>query len=230
MNPVRKNSDGFEEKKDTSMFDPTHSNTQNPPASNPSPAAVEHDRDNDRSVFGFAVVAVGLALVIRFFIATPFIVSGSSMEHTFENNDYLIVDRVTYRFSEPQRGDVIVFGLPQETSRDLIKRIVGLPGDIVTLSGSKPDVTITNSARTKGVTLEEPYVADENAGGSSDMKITLGKDEYFVLGDNRKVSADSRVWGILPKKDIVGRVLLRLFPFNSLATLPGKIDYARQTI
>jgi signal peptidase I len=179
----------------------------------------------DRSLFGYALVAVGLALIIRFFIATPFIVSGASMEHTFENHDYLIVDRLTYDFSAPQRGDIVVFGLPQEPSRDLIKRVIGLPGETVELSGAAPTVTIVNSAHPDGMVLNEPYLSPENLGGSSDMKVTLGANEYFVLGDNRKVSADSRIWGILPRKDIVGRVFLRLFPFNVISLLPGKADY-----
>jgi len=179
----------------------------------------------DRSLFGYALVAVGLALIIRFFVATPYIVSGASMEPTFENHDYLIVDRLTYDFSGPQRGDIVVFGLPQEPSRDLIKRVIGLPGDTVELSGAAPTVTIVNSAHPDGFTLDEPYLSQENLGGSSDMKVTLGADQYFVLGDNRKVSADSRLWGILPRKDIVGRVLLRLFPFNAIGLLPGKANY-----
>src|SRR6266446_4281875 len=90
----------------------------------------------DRSLFSYALFAVGLALVIRFFVATPYIVSGASMENNFQNHDYLIVDRLTYDFSTPQRGDIVVFGLPQEPSRDLIKRVIGLPGETVELSGS----------------------------------------------------------------------------------------------
>lgn len=179
----------------------------------------------DRSLFGYAIFAVGLALVIRFFIATPYIVSGASMEHTFENHDYLIVDRLTYDFSNPERGDIVVFGLPQEPSRDLIKRVIGLPGETVEISGTAPTVTITNSTHPTGFTLDEPYLSRENLGGSSNMKLTLGPDQFFVLGDNRKVSADSRLWGTLPRKDIVGRVLLRLFPFSVISILPGKADY-----
>ncbi len=179
----------------------------------------------DRSLFGYALFAVGLALVIRFFVATPYIVSGASMEHNFENHDYLIVDRLTYDFSNPERGDVVVFGLPQEPSRDLIKRVIGLPGETVVLNGDAPSVTVINSAHPEGLRLSEPYLSPENLGGASNMKVTLGPDQYFVLGDNRKVSADSRLWGTLPRKDIVGRVLLRLFPFNVINILPGKANY-----
>lgn len=179
----------------------------------------------DRSLFGYALFAVALALIIRFFIATPYIVSGASMEHTYENHDYLIIDRLTYDFSSPERGDVVVFGLPQEPSRDLIKRVIGLPGETVEISGTEPKVTIYNNANSKGFTLNEPYLSAENFGGATGIKVTLADDEFFVLGDNRKVSADSRIWGTLPRKDIVGRVLLRLFPFNMISFLPGKVSY-----
>lgn len=147
------------------------------------------------------------------------------MEHDFENHDYLIIDRLTYDFSSPQRGDVVVFGLPQEPSRDLIKRVIGLPGETVELTGPEPKVTIYNNANPKGIQLDEPYLSAENLGGSTGIKVTLGDDEFFVLGDNRKVSADSRIWGTLPRKDIVGRVLLRLFPFTMIDLLPGKSTY-----
>ena len=179
----------------------------------------------DRSLFGYALFAVALALVIRFFVATPYIVSGASMEHTYENHDYLIIDRITYDISNPQRGDIVVFGLPQEPSRDLIKRVIGLPGETIELSGHGPTVTIINSEPPKGFTLDESYLTEANLGGTTNMKVTLGENQYFVLGDNRKVSADSRLWGTLPRKDIVGRVLVRLFPFNAISILPGKATY-----
>ena len=184
-----------------------------------------HEGESNISLVAYAVVALGLALFIRFFVATPYIVSGASMEHTFENYDYLIVDRLTYDFSPPKRGDVIVFGLPQEPSRDLIKRVIGLPGETVKLDGPEPRVHIINKEHPEGFLLDEPYLTQENLGGSSGMSVPLGPDQYFVLGDNRKVSADSRLWGTLPKKDIVGRVLVRLFPFNTVTVLPGEARY-----
>lgn len=188
-----------------------------------SPDALHDGKGSDRSLFGYALFALGLALVVRLFIATPFIVSGASMEHTFENFDYLIVDRITYQLSDPQRGDVVVFGLPQETSRDLIKRVIALPGETVKIHNDS--VTIINGAHPDGFTLSEPYLSPENLGGASEMTVTLGKDQYFVLGDNRRVSADSRLWGTLPRKDIVGRVLLRLYPLTQIALLPGEARY-----
>lgn len=178
---------------------------------------------SQRSLILYAIVAIGLAIGIRFFVAAPFIVSGASMEPTFHDLHYLIVDRLTYDFSAPQRGDVIVFKLPQNTGRDLIKRVIGLPGETVVLNGST--VTIINDANSDGFILAEPYLSAENLGGSSNLRVTLGPDQYFVLGDNRRVSADSRLWGTLPREDIIGRVLLRLFPVTKLGVLPGEARY-----
>ena len=180
---------------------------------------------SDTSLIVYAVAALVLALFVRFYIATPYIVSGASMEHTFENYDYLIVDRLTYDLRTPERGEVIVFGLPQEPSRDLIKRVIGLPGETVQIRGPEPRVTIINAEHPQGFTLSEPYLSPDNLGGSTDITMTLTKDQYFVLGDNRRVSADSRMWGILPRTDIVGRVLLRLYPFSMIALLPGVANY-----
>ena len=180
---------------------------------------------SDTSLIVYAVAALALALFVRFYVATPYIVSGASMEHTYENFDYLIVDRLTYDMRTPQRGEVIVFGLPQEPSRDLIKRVIGLPGETVKITGTEPRVTIINAAHPNGMLLSEPYLTRENLGGATDITMTLTADQYFVLGDNRRVSADSRMWGILPRNDIVGRVFLRLYPFSMIGLLPGVAHY-----
>lgn len=180
---------------------------------------------SDTSLIVYAVAALALALFVRFYVATPYIVSGASMEHTYENYDYLIVDRLTYDVRTPERGEVIVFGLPQEPSRDLIKRVIALPGETVRISGPEPRVTIINTEHPGGFILSEPYLTRENLGGATDITMTLTADQYFVLGDNRKVSADSRMWGILPRKDIVGRVFLRLYPFSMIGFFPGVAHY-----
>jgi len=169
------------------------------------------------------VIALGIALFIRFFVAAPYIVSGSSMEPNFYDWHYLIVDRVSYHITDPHRGDVVVLDLPEDTTRALIKRIIGLPGETIVLSG--PNVTIVNTQHPQGFTLKEPYLDPNDIGGATNMRITLKPGEYFVLGDNRKVSADSRLWGTLPRADIVGRVLLRLYPFNTLSILPAQARY-----
>ena len=179
----------------------------------------------DSSVITSFVVAGAIALLVRFFVAAPYIVSGPSMEPNFQNYNYLLVDRISYRFHQPERGDVIVFDLPQNQERALIKRVIGLPGDTVVLSGNQPTVTIINTAHPQGITYNEPYLDPSDYGGTTDTRYTLGIDQYFVLGDNRKVSADSRMWGILPRQDIVGRVLLRLYPFTEISVYPSTARY-----
>lgn len=191
-----------------------------------SPPQTAH-KESQRSIIIYTIAALGIALVVRFFVAAPYVVSGASMEPNFNDWDYLIIDRVSYDFGSPQRGDVIVFNLPQDTSRALIKRIIGLPGETVSLQGNS--VSIKNAARPQGFTLAEPYLDPSDLGGASNMTITLAADQYFVLGDNRKVSADSRLWGTLPRGDIVGRVLVRLFPLSGIGILPAESRYAQDT-
>lgn len=174
-------------------------------------------------MLGYTVVALGLALFIRFFIAAPYVVSGASMEPNFHDWQYLIVDRLSYDFKEPERGDIIIFDLPGESGRALIKRVIGLPGDTVVLSGQK--ITIINEQNLKGITLDEPYLDPANLTGTNAMEVTLEADEYFVLGDNRRVSSDSRIWGTLPRKDIVGRVFLRLYPLDKIGVFPSVSRY-----
>ena len=186
-------------------------------------ASSDTRNSSQRSLVAYTILAIGLALVIRFFVAAPYIVSGSSMEPTFFNLHYLIVDRLSYDFESPQRGDVIVFDLPQDTSRALINRVRGLPGETVVITGNA--VTVINGTHPDGFTLSEPYLDPADLGGATNIRVTLGSDEFFVLGDNRKVSADSRLWGTLPRSDIVGRVFLRLFPFTKLGVLPGEARY-----
>lgn len=168
----------------------------------------------------FALIALIIVLPIRWFVAQPFIVSGASMEDTFHNNEYLIVDQVSYRFEEPQRGDVIIFKYPRDHTKYFIKRVIGLPGETVTTEGNK--VTIKNDEYPDGLTLEEPYAQSGN--GLIDQTLTLGKDEYFVMGDNRDHSSDSRTWGVLKKEEIVGRALLRLLPPQRAALMPGAVN------
>lgn len=175
------------------------------------------------SLLAYTVVALGLALFVRFFVAAPYVVQGASMDPTFHDWHYLIIDRVSYDLGDPQRGDVIVFDLAQEGGRSLIKRVIGLPGETVVLNG--PAITIFNAENPEGFILEETYLDPQNIGGESNMRVTLKQDEFFVLGDNRRVSADSRIWGTLPREAIVGRALLRLYPFNTISILPGEARY-----
>lgn len=170
----------------------------------------------------FAIIAILIVIPIRMFVAQPFIVSGASMDDTFHDGEYLIVDQVSYYFEEPQRGDVIVFKYPKDPSKFFIKRVIGLPGDTVTIENST--VTITNDTHPGGFALEEPYVASMQP--EPILVEELGEREYFVMGDNRDHSSDSRRWGVLQKERIVGRAFIRLFPPNELGIFPGAIDLA----
>jgi signal peptidase I len=169
----------------------------------------------------FALIALLIVLPIRMFIAQPFIVSGASMEETFHTGEYLIVDQVTYRFNKPTRGDVIIFRYPRDPSKFFIKRIIGLPGDTITIDGNV--VTIFSDQFPEGVALEESYIKSMEP--NTVQTETLGDREYFVMGDNRDQSSDSRVWGVLQEENIIGRALVRLFPVNQVEFLPGFVRY-----
>ena len=169
-----------------------------------------------REIIEFALLTLLIVLPIRFYIAEPFIVSGASMVPTFESGDYLVIDQLTYRFREPERGEVIVFKYPNNPSKYFIKRIIGLPGETVSIDGGV--ITIKNVEHPDGIVLEETY---ETLPLEAHSTYELEVGEYFVLGDNRPVSSDSRVWGALPREDIVGRPVIRLFPLSSIDTFPG---------
>lgn len=168
----------------------------------------------------FSLLALVIVLPVRLFIAQPFIVSGASMEHTFSTGQYLIVDQLTYHFEEPKRGDVIIFRYPKDPSKFFIKRIIAIPGDTITIEGSS--VTLTNTEYPDGVTLKESYILDMKPGTT--LTEILEEGEYFVMGDNRNASSDSRSWGVLQRDKIIGRAFLRLFPVTEVGVFPGRYD------
>ncbi len=162
------------------------------------------------------VIAFVIMIGFRFFVAEPFIVSGSSMVPNYHNREYLVVNKMTYRFGDPQRGDVIVFKYPKDTSQYFIKRVIGLPGEKVKVENGK--VYVYNDQHPEGSALTEPYLSNQDITFGKDETVSLGSDEFFVLGDNRLASSDSRVWGILPRNNIVGTAWLRVFPLNAFGT------------
>lgn len=157
------------------------------------------------------VIAAAIIIPVRWFLFQPFVVTGPSMKPNFQDGDYLIIDELSYRLREPARGEVIVLRFPNDPSQFFIKRLVGLPGERVVIESGR--VVIYNSENTDGLPLDESYIpADVPTYGAVDIR--LGTQEYYVLGDNRLASSDSRVWGRLPGKDIIGRVYVRAFPLN----------------
>lgn len=164
----------------------------------------------------FALIALIIVVPIRLFIAEPFIVSGSSMYPTLENGDYLIIDKISYELGTPKRDDVVVFRYPGNTKKFFIKRIIGLPGETVDINGT--EVTIINDENKEGFKLDQPFV--ENSSINS-THFVLGEDEYFVMGDNRSASSDSRYWGAVKEDLLQGKALLRLLPVDKVDLWPG---------
>lgn len=172
-----------------------------------------------KEIVSFIVLAAVIVVPIRIFIAQPFIVSGESMYPTFDTGDYLIVDQISYHLHNPNRGDVAVFKYPENPSRFFIKRVIGLPGETVEISGKEVFITDTNGDRFK---IDEPYIKLESETNKIEI---LEDDEYFVMGDNRLNSLDSRSWGPLGEDFIIGRAFIRLLPITKLELLPGSINY-----
>jgi signal peptidase I len=183
---------------------------------------MEPERKNGfRETILFALIALAIVIPVRVWVAQPFIVNGSSMEPTFESGEYLIVDQLTYRFEAPKRGDVIVMRYPKDPSVFFIKRIIGLPNETVEFAGKNVIVHPANGGTP--FTLDQSFLDPSRVGSEYGM-YALGPHEYFVMGDNRIVSDDSRTWGALPANDIMGRAVLRLFPFSRITDMPGSVS------
>lgn len=166
----------------------------------------------------FAAIALLIIVPFRLWIAQPFIVKGASMEPNFSSGEYLIIDEFSYNFlREPKRGEVIVFRYPLNPSEFFIKRVIGLPGETIEIKSE--GIKIYNQANPNGFKLDESYLPDISS--FLEEKVSLAQGDYFVLGDNRNASLDSRRWGALNESLIVGRAVLRLWPLQRLSFLPG---------
>lgn len=197
-----------------------------PPAPNPAEKQTEGGATLKavlREIVIFAVVAVCVVLPFRAYVAEPYVVDGASMDPTFHTGDYLIVNKISYELGTPKRNTVIVFRYPLDTTKNFIKRVIGLPGDTLTMEKNK--LTITNADNPKGFTIDQSYIVDACPTDSPDcissFQKTLGPDEYFVMGDNRFGSFDSRSWGVVPKEDILGEPIVQLWPLSHIGILPG---------
>lgn len=173
-------------------------------------------------VLQVVIISVVIVIPFRIYIAQPFLVSGPSMDNTFADGEYLIVDELTYGTRAPLRGEVVIFKYPLDTKKYFIKRVIGLPGETVEIKNDR--VIIYNQENPDGLTLIEPYVKIVTSNPTrADAKVSLGLDEYYVMGDNRFVSSDSRIWGPVKSKLITGRPFLRLFPLSKISIFPGQI-------
>ncbi|HEX7734026.1 MAG TPA: signal peptidase I [Ktedonobacteraceae bacterium] len=160
-------------------------------------------------------------LIIRFAIQN-FNIDGTSMEPSLHNAELVLVDKWSYLFHPPTRGDIIIFHAPPEPTQDYVKRVIGLPGDSITVKGTRIIVD--------GVTLKETYVAPKDQGippgARTITREIVPPNDYFVLGDNRAVSSDSRIWGFVPKANIIGRAAFVYWPFgaDNGGLIPGAND------
>lgn len=162
------------------------------------------------------IVIISLIIIfpVRYYLVQPFYVKGQSMEPNFHDKEYLIINEIGYRFNPPQRGDIVVFKYPKNPSEFYIKRIIGLPGERVKIADN--EVIIFNAENPNGKVLDEKAYLSPDALTSGKLEVNLGSNEFFVLGDNRSSSKDSRYFGAVAKDFIVGRTWIRGWPLDKI--------------
>lgn len=160
-----------------------------------------------------AVLALAIILPVRYFLIQPFVVKGASMEPNFYDSEYLIIDELTFQFRDPERGEIVVFRPPQHSDQYYIKRVIGLPGETVEIRNGV--ITVYNTDNPNGFALAETYISEVTEGRD---RRTLGADEYYLMGDNRDASLDSRYFGAVPRDNLIGRVWVRGLPFDRATT------------
>jgi signal peptidase I len=168
------------------------------------------------------VIALSIFLIIYLFVASPHQVNGQSMVPNFKSGEYVLSDKVSFRFRDPKRGEVIVFHAPEAancpkgTGCDFIKRVMGLPGETIEV--------YNNHIYVNGTAIEEPYIPADfqtlPGNATKGKKVILGPNEFFVSGDNRPYSSDSRTWGAITKDEIVGKAFFRYWPLNVAGMVP----------
>ena len=158
------------------------------------------------------VISCAIIVPVRYFLVQPFYVKGASMEPNFYDHEYLIIDEISFRFRDPERGEIIVFRYPRDPDQYFIKRVVGMPGETIEINNNR--VVVYNNEFPNGTELQEEYLNGETTFGKE--KVTLGENEYYVLGDNRDSSLDSRSFGALERNEVIGRVWLRGLPLSRI--------------
>ncbi len=157
------------------------------------------------------VISLAIILPVRYFLVQPFYVKGASMEPNFYDHEYLIIDELSYRLRDPVRGEIIVFRYPNDPRQFFIKRVIGLPGETVQFDNGK--IIIKNAEYPKGFVLNESYLPSGLV-TTAGTEVALGRDKYYLLGDNRTSSLDSRYFGALGRSYVIGRVWIRGWPLD----------------
>ena len=163
------------------------------------------------------VIALAIFVVVYRFLFQPHQVKGSSMYDNFHDGEYLLTDKVSYRFGQPQKDDVIVFKAPQNEDYDYIKRIIALPGDRIKIAGGQ--VFVNDQLDNESGYLDGRITTHAGLYAKEGQTLTVPAGEYFVMGDNRNNSSDSREWGPVPQLNIVGRAWMRYWPINHLGVV-----------
>lgn len=179
-----------------------------------------------KEIIKVVIISAAIVVPIRYYLIQPFFVSGSSMVPQFHNGEYLIIDEFSYRNALPERGDVVVFRYPKDPSQFYIKRIIGLPGETIQIKDEK--VIIYDKDKRIypwGLALDESGYLQKGEITKGNIDLALGDNEYFVMGDNRQASSDSRYWGPVDKKFIMGKVWIRAWPFNEAKIFSEQITY-----
>ncbi len=180
---------------------------QQPPAGAPL-SSLQKAKDFFVELIKIVLVSLAIIIPIRHFLIQPFYVKGASMEPNFEDHEYLIIDEITYRFHVPQRGEIVVFRAPTEAQQFFIKRIIGLPGETVSVK--------EGVVRVNGKSLDETKYLSSDLHTQGDVMVTLKDNEYFVMGDNRNASYDSRLFGPINRTRIIGRTVFRGWPYDRI--------------
>lgn len=187
--------------------------------------------EEDEEPSSLLIWIIGIIILVKLiqaFLIQPFIVDGASMLPTYHNQEFLLVDKLSYHIKEPERGDILIFKLYENKNnpyegKHLIKRVIGLPGERVVIKNGV--TTIFNKENPRGFIVEEPFVSFSDTTKDADQ--TLDDHHYFVMGDNRAQSFDSRDWGALDSKNIKGQVLFRIYPIKKIGYEPGKYYFTK---
>jgi signal peptidase I len=187
--------------------------TNHSPSSRPLDGDDKTTKEIVLELLKLVVLAVSTIVIIRHFLFKPFYVKGASMEPNFFDHEYLVIDELSYRLREPARGDVVVFRYPNDPKEFFLKRIIGLPGERIKIA--EGTITIYNSAHPEGKELHESYLPTDLFTIGEETAV-IGENEYYVMGDNRSNSFDSRRFGAVNKSAIVGRAWFRGWPFSRI--------------